>query len=73
MKVSEFIEWLKTQDQEATVDVLVIEPSRNWSGESHHWEPFTPDDHSDYLDMRNNMFAKGKPHENDRTLRLGEE
>jgi len=40
MKVSEFIEWLKTQDQDATVKVVVHKDYYN-EGNSPWAEPFT--------------------------------
>lgn len=72
MIVSEFIKWLKTQDQGATVEVLHGIASRNWEGDSYRKVDFDPEKHSDYTDMRGNPFAVGKPYENSRTLFLGE-
>jgi hypothetical protein len=73
MKVSKFIEWLKTQDQDAVVEVLVRESRGNgWEGDSFHFEELDPDKHADYVDFRGNQFAKGEPHENGRFLYLGD-
>ena len=69
MTVSELITWLQTQDQGATVEVVVSE-YRDWSRDA-GWRTFDPAEHSDYSDMRGNQFAVGKPYENSRTLYLG--
>ena len=71
MKVSEMIEWLKTQDQDATVEVLYGQSSTGWGGDSYSRVNFDPQEHSDYVDMRGNPYAVGKPYENSRTLFLG--
>lgn len=71
MKVSEMIEWLKTQDQDATVEVLKGERARAWEGDSYRVVDFDPNEHSEYIDMRGNPFAKGKPYESERALFLG--
>lgn len=70
MKVSELIDWLKTQDQGATVEVLYHTSGRDWYGDSVYEKEFTPE-LSHYADMRGNQFAKGQPYENSRTLLLG--
>ena len=74
MTVAEFIEWLKTQDQGAEVEVLRLEPGRGYAGDSIEVVDFEVDTGNlfDYTDMRGNEFAKGKPYENKRTLLLGE-
>jgi hypothetical protein len=70
MKVSEFIEWLKTQDQEATVRVLVAE-FRNGCDITKEVD-FTPE-LSYYCDLRGNPFVKvDSPVFNQVTLLLGE-
>lgn len=71
MIVSDFIEWLKTQDQGATVRVVVREQARGWGGDTVKVVEFTTE-YSDYTDMRVNPFVKGMLYENDRTLLLGE-
>jgi hypothetical protein len=71
MTVSELIEWLKTQDQGATVEVLQLRQGGAWEGDSVTTVDFNPDEHADYTDFRGNKFAKGKPYENQRTLLLG--
>lgn len=49
MKVSEFIEWLKTQDQDAIVQVVVEDRDWGWDGEDEYsystvrTEVFDPD------------------------------
>lgn len=72
MKVRDFIKWLETQDQDATVNVMVQQKAPTWESYGPCEEtPFTPD-LSEYRDMRGNPFAKGQPYENDRTLVLGQ-
>ena len=71
MKVNEIIEWLYTQDQEATVEVIRVRPS------DHYNQSGKPEivnfDLSlfEYTDMRKNEFAQGQPWENEVTLLLG--
>jgi len=71
MKVFEMIEWLKTQDQEATVEVLAGEVGRGWNPDSYRRVDFDPELHFEYTDMRGNPYAVGKPYENSRTIFLG--
>lgn len=72
MKVSEFIEWLETQDQEATVEVVVRVPATGWGGDSVSVVEFTPE-LSYYVDLRGNPFMKdNSPIKDSRTLLLGE-
>lgn len=73
MKVSEFIEWLKTQDQDATVEVVVREQSTGWGGDFVKVVEFTPD-LADYTDLRGNPFVEDDSSLKDsRTLQLGED
>ena len=72
MIVEDFIKWLQTQDQGATVEVLAVERSRGYEGDTYHKTDFDPEKHVDYIDMRGNPFGVGKPYENDRTLFLGD-
>lgn len=72
MVVSELTEWLKTQDQGATVEVLKVEKSRGYTPEITSVVDFDPTEHVVYTDLRGNPFAKGEPYENQRTLLLGE-
>lgn len=73
MKVSELIEWLKTQDQDATVEVVVRNPATGWGGDSVSVVEFTPD-LSNYVDLRGNPFVKDdSPIKDCRTLLLGED
>lgn len=71
MTVAELIEWLKTKDQGAAVKVLVGR-SEPWN-DIYSFTDFDPSEHSEYLDMRGNPFAKGTPFENDRDLLIGRE
>lgn len=71
MIVRDLIKWLETQDQGATVKVVVVGRG-GWAGAYEaDTMPFDPE-LSEYVDMRGNQFAVGKPYENDRTLLLGE-
>jgi len=73
MNVAELIEWLKTQDQGATVEVLVGSRGHGSQGDSYRFVEFTPE-HSHYTDMRGNPYTKpDAPYFNSRTLELGEE
>ena len=71
MIVADFIKWLQTQDQGATVEVLECEHSRGYEGDSYHRKNFNPEKHTNYIDMRGNKFGIGTPYENERTLLLG--
>ena len=73
MIVAEFIEWLKTQDQGATVEILFKVSARGYEGDSFRRVDFDVEKHVDYIDMRGNQFGIGKPYENSRTLFLGGE
>lgn len=72
MTVAQMIEWLKTQDQGATVEVVVADYCSFGGDADPRAVDFDPDEHADYADMRNNPFAKGQPYANTRTLLLGE-
>jgi len=64
MVVSELIEWLKTQDQDAVVNVVV---STKWCvTEAVEFEP----EYSKYVDLRNHSLAKAV-HKVDSYLLLG--
>lgn len=71
MLVSEFAQWLAAQDQGATVEVLQVVRARGYEGDSFRRVDFDPAVHADYIDMRGNQFAVGRPYENSRTLFLG--
>jgi len=73
MTVQQFIRWLETQDQEATVEIMVGVRSSGYGGDSYRVDDFAPEKHAKYTDMRSNLFAVGKPWENSRTLFLGGE
>ena len=62
MKVKEFIEYLKTLDKEATVNVLVASPNRGWEGgKSIAVRAFDPKEHFSELDARKDSY-KIYPH-----------
>jgi len=71
--VAELIEWLKTQDQGATVEVLRRVPSWDYGTDTFEKVDFNPEETADYTDFRRNQFAKGQSYENDRTLFLGDD
>ena len=72
MKVSDFIEWLKTQDQDAVVRVMVQGQAPEYApwGECTP-TPFNHEFHADYIDFRDNPWLKGQPNEKARFLDLG--
>ena len=72
MKVSELIEYLKTQDQDATVEVLQGYRGSGYSGDGYRKVDFDPERHAEYTDFRGNPYCKGQPYENGRFLFLGE-
>lgn len=75
MIVSDLIEWLKTQDQGATVQVV-----RHTSGYGYYDQggnvqevDFDPLKHVEYVDLRgNSRIGPDKPYYQARTLLLGE-
>lgn len=72
MKVAEMIEWLKTQDQEAEVEVLkIVDDPYGYTGYSFRQVPFDIS-RAEYVDMRGNQFAVGQTYADSRTLFLGE-
>lgn len=73
MIVEDFIKWLQTQDQGATVEILVRERSVGYEGDSYSRKDFDPEQHGDYIDMRGNPYTAGKSCENSRILFLGED
>ena len=72
MTVAEFTQWLATQDQGANVEVLVRVDGRCYQSDTVEWRDFDPEEHANYVDMRGNQFAVGKPYAESRTLSLGE-
>lgn len=78
MTVADFIAWLQTQDQGATVEVLVQHKAPTWESYGPCFaEPFTPE-LADYTDNRGIDFTLGgrcpgppPDYANDRTLILG--
>jgi hypothetical protein len=73
MTVQQFIRWLETQDQDATVEIMVGVRGTGYKSDSYRVDDFDPEKHADYTDMRGNPFAVGKSWENARTLCLGGE
>jgi len=75
MKVSEFIEWLKTQDQGATVDCILHDSTGSYyeQGGTIETAHFDPDkEHWEYVDWRKNRFVKSDaPYYQTRTLLIG--
>ena len=73
MTVAELIEWLKTQDQGATVEVLKAERGRSYDGGDYCFTVEFTAEMSTYSDMRGNQFVKPEAsYFNKRTLLLGE-
>ena len=74
MKVSEFIEWLKTQDQDATVKTFRHTSTGSYyaQGGICHQVNFSLDPETfEYTDFRSNRFSVGTPYETERTLLIG--
>ena len=71
MNVRDFMHWLETQDQDATVEILIGVRGRGWDGDSYRHADFDPEKNVEYTDMRGNQHAVGKPYENSRWLFLG--
>jgi hypothetical protein len=74
MTVSEFIDWLKGQDQEAIVECVCHGRIGSYyeQGGTATIEEFTPG-LSDYTDFRGNQFVRpGDPSYNKRILLIGE-
>jgi len=74
MTVAQFIEWLKTQDQGATVQVAIGKHGRDWQGDYVCIEDFdiNNSDHANYIDFRGNQFTKEhEKHYNRRFLEIG--
>lgn len=74
MTVAEFIEWLKTQDQDAVVECVVHESGGSYyeQGGTCTTQPFAPE-LSDYTDFRGNQFVKEtEPYFNKSYLLIGE-
>ena len=71
MNIKDFIKWLETFPPETTINVIRVTDA-GYHGYDAEWIPFDHEEHSDFGDMRNNRFAKGKDWENDVDLYLGE-
>jgi hypothetical protein len=75
MKVSEFIEWLKTQDQDAIVEIVVHKTGKGYydQGGTAGTSDFDPTKHVEICDMRGNQFVTpDKPYYNRVSILLGE-
>jgi hypothetical protein len=71
MKVPEFIDWLKTQDQNAEVHVMVGDMDEETEYGEYDWEKFNPVYYSKYEDWSKNPYAIGTKFENKKILYLG--
>jgi len=74
MNVAELIEWLKTQDQGATVQVVEHKDGHSYydQGGNAREVDFNPEKHVDYTDLRGNeLITPDKPYFEQRTLLLG--
>lgn len=72
MKVSEFIKWLETQDQDATVEVVERIEGSGYEGDSFRLVKFNPNEHSCYIDFRGNKFVdEDAYYKNKRILEIG--
>lgn len=73
MNVANLIEWLKTQDQDAIVEVVTETGHDGWSGPKHKMVEFhgTPDQ-TNYIDFRKNPLVKpDHPYFGKQILELG--
>ncbi len=71
MNVREMIEWLKTQPQDAVVEVVCTEAGRGRIEMSSTTETFKPE-LSEFYDWSGNKYIKeSDPHFNKRVLTLG--
>lgn len=73
MTVSEFIEWLNAQDQDAIITCIVHDSRGSYyeQGGTCSTEEFTPE-FSEYVDFRDNQFVKpDAPYFNKRYLLIG--
>jgi hypothetical protein len=75
MKVRDFIEWLKTQEQDATVEVISHKNGRGYyeqGGTAYNVE-FDPEKHVDICDLRgNSQITPDKSYYNSVTILIGE-
>lgn len=72
MLVKELIEYLKTQDQEAIVELEVSEDSGGYGGCVSSVIDLDADKHIEYIDMRGNPYVKPEAlYYNKRYLRFG--
>lgn len=72
MTVADFITWLQTQDQGATVQVVLEERHGQTGYEPYtttSWVDFDPEHHVEYIDLRGNQFCN--PPSDRRYLELG--
>ena len=58
MLVKDFIDWLKTQDQEAELEILVRIEGCGYNGDSFRRQSFDFNEHQEYIDFRGNRFVK---------------
>ena len=72
MTVAELREWLATQDQEATVEIVAHTGNMEYLGDTFGVREFDPEEHVDYTDLRGNQFVKeDDPRFGSRSLLLG--
>jgi len=71
MKVPEFIDWLKTQDQNAEVHVMVGDMDEETEYGEYDWVEFNPVSYSIYEDWGKIPCAVGTKFENKKLLYLG--
>lgn len=74
MRVHELISWLQAfEDQDAIVEVLYCEDGHGYYAQGGFTKQvtFDPSIHVEYTDFRDNPFARGEQHWQDRTLLLG--
>lgn len=57
MLVKDFIEWLKTQDQDAIVEVPVKLEAIEYYGDIWGMQNFSPEEHAEFYDLTNNPYV----------------
>lgn len=75
MKVRDFIEWLKTQEQDAIVEVVVHKSGKGYydQGGTAGTSVFDPEKHVEICDLRgNSQITPDKSYYNTVTILLGE-
>jgi len=71
MKVCDMIDWLKTQNQNAEVHVMVYDENEKTECFEYDWREFNTA-YSAYVDWSKNLYVAGTKFENRKILYLGQ-